>query len=523
MKTFKYKASFASQVRCVIDSEKDKFLSEASLSSLKGLIPDGIKEQQDLLAVAFNACNVNLANKNGHLINNKTASEIYKSFIHKAINIEHNRSDGAIGHIVSAAFSKFDINFASGSGSEILEASDVKDKKDPFNISLSGVLYRLYADKLVDYIEDSNDPEGKHYLDVSASWELMFDSYVLAVGSRYLNECEIIDDPAKIEEMSKYLLSNGGTGKTPEGKIISMLIVGEVLPVGIGLTETPAAEVAGVISEASEVNTKTVIEDIVIDALKKSQNSNSQSKNVDVKANNNTKNIKKSMLKTLKDLNDEILKEATASEIIKASKIDLDAEINRVSSEWEEKKNKVENELKASKETQEKLQKEVTESKAELVKVQDELNKLIKAAQDKELEETFNARMTYFDTEFELDEKSRNAVANRIKGLDEAGYKQEKEDLETLLAAKKKGFVPFKKKGEKEDENSKEDKKEDKKEAKASEEVKGDVVADALDKGEKVAASVAATTTPPAETQAQKFAKAFGKDAWVVNPNVVRK
>jgi hypothetical protein len=134
--------------------------------------------------------------------------------------------------------------------------------------------------------------------------------------------------------------------------------------------------------------------------------------------------------------------------------------------------------------------------------------------------------MNYFDTEFELDEKSRNAVANRVKNLDEAGYKVEKEDLETLLAAKKKGFVPFKKKDSKEEEKTEkvDNKTEEKKETKASVEDKTDetVVEDAIDKGTKVAAAVAATTTIT-ESNKDKFARIFGKDAWIVNPNAVRK
>src|SRR5262245_51263322 len=110
-KQFKYKTAFGSKVTCLIDKDKDKFLAQASLDSLRGIIPDDVKGQEDLLCIAFNAFTPNLANKNGDLVDTKTAVDIYKFFIHKGINTEHNRGAGAIGHIVSAGFSKFNVNY----------------------------------------------------------------------------------------------------------------------------------------------------------------------------------------------------------------------------------------------------------------------------------------------------------------------------------------------------------------------------------------------------------------------------
>ena len=268
-------------------------------------------------------------------------------------------------------------------------------------------------------------------------------------------------------------------------------------------------------------NKKIVIIEKGCAKCKKSEISNSQYKKEDVNQINNNKDILKNntnmTIKSLKELNDESLKTATASEIIKAHKVDLDAEVEKISKEWESKRDEVKNKLSEAEQKNAELEAKAKETADKLAKVQEDLNKLIKAAQDKEAEDIFSARMNYFDAEFELDEKSRNAVANRIKGLDEAGYKQEKEDLEVLLAAKKKGKK----------EEMKEDKKEEKKETKASVEKVDDkttssVVEDAIDKGTKVVATVAATTTVT-ETNADKFAKAFGKDNWVIDPRVLRK
>jgi hypothetical protein len=562
MKQFKYKTSFASSVRCLIDEEKDKFLAEASLSNLKKLIPNNLNEQADLLCIAFNAFTPNLANKNFDLIDTKTALEIYKSFINKPINIEHTRDNGAIGHIVSAGLSKFDINYSNNIGSELIEASTVKDKSLPFNVSLSAVLYRLYASKLIDFIEESNNPDSENFMQVSASWELMFDTYNIAVGSKYLDKCEIIEAGSEdFEKYDKYLMCNDGSGKTPDGKPVYRLVTGEVLPAGIGLTENPAGDVKGLVI-ASQLNEETKasfvcpecgeelnlsdkkyyyledLEDTEEDEeiecakckkssayknwkskvnLNNSENSISQIEKEDVKNNttitSSTTNTKNNMIKTIKDITDENLKEAKAADI---SKI-VDDEVAKINEKYKSDKEKLDSELKASSDKQTELEKTVKETNDKLAKATEDLQMLIKANEDREKEETFTARMTYFDAEYELDEKSRNSVAKRIKGLDEEAYKAEKEDLEVLLAAKKKGFVPFKKKGEVED--SPEDKKEDKKEkeAKASvedkEEKKTDAVSDAIDKGEKKEVAAAATTTVK-ETEADKWNRNFGIENW---------
>ena len=46
--------------------------------------------------------------------------------------------------------------------------------------------------------------------------------------------------------MSNHLHGEGGSGETEEGKKVFRLIIGEVFPLGIGLTMNPAADVSGV-------------------------------------------------------------------------------------------------------------------------------------------------------------------------------------------------------------------------------------------------------------------------------------
>ena len=83
---------------------------------------------------------------------------------------------------------------------------------------------------------------------VSASWEIGFSQYQIAVGSKNLKDAEIISDPKQIQEMSAMLRAFGGTGRMDDGTELYRLIVGDVYPLGIGYTMKPAADVKEVIS-----------------------------------------------------------------------------------------------------------------------------------------------------------------------------------------------------------------------------------------------------------------------------------
>ena len=107
MKEFKYTTSFSSVIKALIPEDKDKYLAMASLVDIGDFIPEVDHEKNiDLLPVAFNAFVANRVNKNGDVIDTSTAMEVYKNFINKPINIEHNR-DRVIGTILTAGFSEF--------------------------------------------------------------------------------------------------------------------------------------------------------------------------------------------------------------------------------------------------------------------------------------------------------------------------------------------------------------------------------------------------------------------------------
>ena len=128
MKDYKYTTTFSSVIKPVVSEEKDKYLALASMVELEKFLPDvDIEKNIDLLPVAFNAFVANRVNKNGDVVDTDTAVDVYKSFINKQINIEHNR-ERVVGCILNAGFSEFGTD-------EPLTEEEVKSMKGPFNIS----------------------------------------------------------------------------------------------------------------------------------------------------------------------------------------------------------------------------------------------------------------------------------------------------------------------------------------------------------------------------------------------------
>ena len=88
MKDFKYKTIFSSTIKPLVSEEKDKYLAMASLMQIGELVPEiDTKKEIDLLPIAFNAAVVNRVNKNGDVIDTKTAMAVYKSFMENHISI----------------------------------------------------------------------------------------------------------------------------------------------------------------------------------------------------------------------------------------------------------------------------------------------------------------------------------------------------------------------------------------------------------------------------------------------------
>ena len=237
---FKYKTEFTFADIKVSKFNSTDGISRASLQNLMPLIPNSeinFDENIDLLGVAFNAAVINKFNKNDDGIDTRAALKIASLFKHKPTNIEHKK-EKVVGHILTAGFSRL-------GDSQLFIPQE--DELDPFNIALGAVVYKFVNKDFASALEDSTNLESNLYNKISTSWELGFNDYNIAVGSSNLKEAEIITNEKQIQELKGKLKSYGGSGQLDDGTKIYRLVVGDIYPLGIGFTTTPAADVKGVV------------------------------------------------------------------------------------------------------------------------------------------------------------------------------------------------------------------------------------------------------------------------------------
>lgn len=475
--TYNYTTTFSSVLKPLVSEEKDKYLALASLMQVGNFIPNVNTEKNvDLLPIAFNAAVVNRVNKNGDVIDTDTAIASYKDFINKPINIEHNR-EKIVGVILTAGFSEF--------GSDVsLSEDQVKDLKGPFNITLGGVIWKIANPLLADKIEESSDATSDKYQSVSASWELGFNDYnvVMIDGeSKNIEDGSLISDASQIESIKNNLKAFGGSGKVDKTKSVYRKVIGNVVPLGIGLTETPAADVKGIATLKSEASAEIIEENI------------SKIDNLNVNTDIDNKVMK---ITSIKDITDESLKQATASQISDL----IEQELKVASEKFAAEKASVEQSLKAATEKydvlaagQEALQKEIAALKASLEAVEAEKQAIL-------ANEKFNERMNAFDAEYDLDADTRQVLASDIAGLDDDAFAAYKNKMAVFMKNKKKG--------------EKKEMQEEKKEA-ANASVT-EVIDQAAANGEKKTAVIPATSTASEDSLFNKYKKAFDYDEFVV-------
>ena len=88
---------------------------------------------------------------------------------------------------------------------KIINKEEALNKAGPFNIALASLIYKSVNPEFAKLVEESVDEESDLYHKVSASWEIGFNDYVLAIGSDNLEEAEIIEDEEMIEELKSSL------------------------------------------------------------------------------------------------------------------------------------------------------------------------------------------------------------------------------------------------------------------------------------------------------------------------------
>ena len=495
---FKYNTTFANlHIKPVVSEEKDKYLSLASMANLKKFLPDvDTTKNIDLLPIAFDACVVNRVNKNGDVINASTAVEMVKNFINKPINIEHDRSR-VVGCILTANFSKFGSN-------ESLAELDVSEMKEPFYITLGGVMWKIINPQLANLIEESNDPSSENYMKVSASWELGFSDYDLVLlenNNKNIEDGKFITDEKEKDKLSKNLKAFGGTGKINNNTYIYRQVIGDVIPLGIGLTSNPAADVQGVaIKENKEIiNFKS--QDVEAQALPTEENNISQNKENTV----NQEGVINRIIMKIENINqitDELLKQVTASSITDF----IQEELKKASETFVAEKNEKDNAIKAAQEKYEALSTESEKVKEELEKLKASLAKLEEERVAKEKEEAFNIRMASFDEEYDLSEEDRKFIATDIKDLNDEAFAGYKNKMSVLMKEKNKAAKK----------NKEETMKKEVMASTASEEniSATQVVEEALETKQVEKTSIPNSSTVTEPSLKEKFSKAFGLEGF---------
>jgi hypothetical protein len=512
MKKFKYKAEFSCIAKVVIPTDKDKYLAIASLEKLKGIFPTDLnpEDDNDLLYIAGNAAVAGMINLNDDGVSKETGLKIAKKFKKKFIDVEHNRN-----YIVGCLS---DYGFSTYGGNELLSQGAAAASVDPFNISVGGFVWKAANSNVTDFLVESSDEGSEYFGSVSFSWEIGFDEFVIALGSKIISEATIISDAEEILKYSKYLRAFGGCGRTEDGTAVYRVIVGDAVPLGVGLVGCPAADVKGIATLQNE-NSDTEENDA---AQAKELEKENNLKNLEKNKENNVKDISTmKSIASLEDITDESLKETTASVIKNFIGQQIADKINEISTDYA---NQLEAKTQEIKEKQEKLAEFNEQIKATETKI-NELNEKLAAEQEARASEKavfeFNSRMADIESKFNLTEKDSEIVAKNIRGLDEAAYATWYEEFSVIASAKKKceaddkseEEVKKKAKKDKEDAEDEKDGGDDEKEegeakkAKAKKEAAASIEAD-LDKLDENGNTLANSSEATLSVK-EKFAKAF--------------
>ena len=471
----KFKSIFSCSISKIANAEFDKYISLANLESLKKLMPEDIdfQRQPNLIGVAMNICVAGRRNANGHAISNATGLEVTKFFKSNPINFDRNRSRN-IGYICNTGFSKFGSN-------DLLSLEDIAKLEEPFNIAIAGILFGTsLSEQFVKLLEETTDSSSENYGKLSASWEIFYDEYDIAVGGKNISEAKIINDPQQKAEYEQYLQDNGGKG-VKNGEYVYRVIRGEtIIPAGIGLVEHPAADVKGLVIIGSETE---------------KPNNSSQTEDAIVK--NNSENIMIMKIKNRAEITDENLKVATAADIDQIINDELEIAAKKIKAE----KEVVETELKASKDNFSKLETEHNTLKTSFEEMQKQLNTLVAEKQEKEQTEKFNQRMVFVDDTYQLNNEERSIIANKIKGMNDESFTAYSKELEVLLKEKNKEHLKAVAEAKT-------------KESKAAEEKQ---LAEAVKDGKKEEETIVIGKTVAEPSLKDKYEKAFGEDGWEIN------
>jgi hypothetical protein len=438
----KHKAIFGGTVTKLTGADVDKYVSLAGLDHLKSLMPPNVNLQKnpDVLAIALNAAVGNLCNKNGDAITNETAAAIGEDFVYKYVNIGHDRSK-CVGVICNYGFSDFVTN-------KLVTAEETKASAEPVNISLACLLWKgALSEKALDLIEASADPLSDKYGAVSASWELYFDDYDIAVGkSKNIADCKVYTGKEK-EQFEKYLLTANGPGEFEGNLVFRVLNRDGVVGAGIGLVANPAAEVEGLtVIAAEDVPTKESEEDTEEDEEEEDEETDMEDTEEDdteektkPKENLSVTNQYTMKYKFLDKIAEASLQTSLAGEIDSYVKSALETAAQEYQAKLDsagKTEAEIKQKLEASDKTVAELQNQVKELQDSFAKTQQESADLKSKLEAKAKEDAFNSRMAKFDETYELSADHRKILASRLNKIQsDEEFAALESEMQVLLAS----------------------------------------------------------------------------------------
>lgn len=435
LKDFKYRAKFTAEATVSLGDLEKYDISVASLSNLDSLLPQGIYlgRGSDLLGTAFNIALANVFNGNDDGIDSRSAIQVKDYFVHKPANVEHDRSQ-IIGHTVSSGLTTIDENLP-------LRDEDALGMIEPFNISLGAVVYKEATNQLANLLAAAAD-EGSELLTViSTSWEIAFNKFAIAAGSKYLKDCEILDEKKSLE-FKECLRRYGGSGYLPDGRRCYRLVQGEIIPTGIGFTTRPAADVKGVHVRRDGVMS---ISNPQKDILAEAKNKSSQNENLPVIENKDNIEMNEDLQKLVQRLeaaldekNDSQDEKAVAS-IVKL----INDEVAKHSENWQSSVEKAESEKKALETSYAELKTQLAELTQKFDSSQSELAELRNKEHAARAEASFNGRMEDLSETYDFSASERAVVASEVKALDltEEAFASYKEKASQVWGHKSKEFL----------------------------------------------------------------------------------
>ena len=430
-----HRALFATKVRVtkhLAVAEVNQFkanLSEAS-SSMEHLKPYLLmvdkEKNPDLLSIAFDSAVINLVNDNDDGMTTKPLLKMLDSIPFKFINVEHDRNY-VVGVTTTFGAVKLDDKSVLDLSSLLVKGNDDEEDdedeyeyedevgegesseieyKDPFYLCIGGLIWKSVDPNLCNLIEEASNPNSPFYQEFSTSWEVGFDQYAIAKGSKRLKDAEIISDEEQVKELSKFLKCNGGSGFLNDGTPVYRVITDDdPLFMGMGITSNPAAAVSGILT-ASNKN------------YNKDENNISQPINLPV--------IKNDMIiKDISDITEESLKEMKASTIrdfikdeIRSKGDELNVQIQATAAE----KDRLATELESYRTKASSLEATSASLQTQIEALEAELGSIKASQLAAEKAEKFNLRIQSLVSEFELNDESRQVVASQIKDLDDASF-----------------------------------------------------------------------------------------------------